>query len=113
MKALFGSAVKTRFFPSFFPFTEPSADVQISCIFCGGKGCRKCKDSGWIELLGCGMVDPAVFAFAAEKQAAYDAKRISGFAFGMGVERIAMMKYGISEIGQFYAGDMRFLGQFA
>ena len=113
MKALFGSAVKTRFFPSFFPFTEPSADVQISCIFCGGKGCRKCKDSGWIELLGCGMVDPAVFAFAAEKQAAYDAKRISGFAFGMGVERIAMMKYGISEIGQFNAGDMRFLGQFA
>jgi len=113
MKALFGSSVKTRFFPSFFPFTEPSADVQISCIFCGGKGCRKCKDSGWIELLGCGMVDPAVFAFAAEKQPAYDSKKISGFAFGMGVERIAMMKYGISEIGQFYAGDMRFLGQFA
>jgi len=113
MKALFGSAVKTRFFPSFFPFTEPSADVQISCIFCGGKGCRKCKNSGWIELLGCGMVDPAVFAFAAEKQPAYDPKKISGFAFGMGVERIAMMKYGISEIGQFYAGDMRFLGQFA
>ena len=113
MKALFGSAVKTRFFPSFFPFTEPSADVQISCIFCGGKGCRKCKQSGWIELLGCGMVDPAVFAFAAEKQPAYNPKKISGFAFGMGVERIAMMKYGISEIGQFYAGDMRFLSQFA
>jgi phenylalanyl-tRNA synthetase alpha chain len=112
MKALFGSGVKTRFFPSFFPFTEPSADVQISCIFCGGKGCRKCKNSGWIELLGCGMVDPAVFAFAAEKQPAYDPKKISGFAFGMGVERIAMMKYGISEIGSFYAGDMRFLGQF-
>jgi phenylalanyl-tRNA synthetase alpha chain len=113
MKALFGSSVKTRFFPSFFPFTEPSADVQISCIFCGGKGCRKCKQSGWIELLGCGMVDPAVFAFAAEKQPAYDSKKISGFAFGLGVERIAMMKYGISEIGQFFAGDMRFLGQFA
>jgi phenylalanyl-tRNA synthetase alpha chain len=113
MKAFFGSSVKTRFFPSFFPFTEPSADVQISCIFCGGKGCRKCKDSGWIELLGCGMVDPAVFAFAAEKQPAYDSKKISGFAFGLGVERIAMMKYGVSEIGQFYAGDMRFLGQFA
>jgi phenylalanyl-tRNA synthetase alpha chain len=112
MKALFGSAVKTRFFPSFFPFTEPSADVQISCIFCGGNGCRKCKQSGWIELLGCGMVDPAVFAFAREKQPAYDPKKISGFAFGMGVERIAMMKYGISEIGQFYAGDMRFLEQF-
>ena len=112
MKALFGSAVKTRFFPSFFPFTEPSADVQISCIFCGGKGCRKCKQSGWIELLGCGMVDPAVFAFAAQKQPAYDPKKISGFAFGMGVERIAMMKYGISEIGSLFAGDMRFLGQF-
>jgi len=112
MKALFGSSVKTRFFPSFFPFTEPSADVQISCIFCGGKGCRKCKQSGWIELLGCGMVDPAVFAFAAEKQPAYDSKKISGFAFGMGVERIAMMKYGISEIGSLFAGDMRFLGQF-
>jgi phenylalanyl-tRNA synthetase alpha chain len=113
MKALFGSSVKTRFFPSFFPFTEPSADVQISCIFCGGKGCRKCKQSGWIELLGCGMVDPSVFAFAAEKQPAYDPKKISGFAFGMGVERIAMMKYGISEIGQLFAGDMRFLNQFA
>jgi phenylalanyl-tRNA synthetase alpha chain len=112
MKALFGSSVKTRFFPSFFPFTEPSADVQISCIFCGGKGCRKCKQSGWIELLGCGMVDPAVFAFAAEKQPAYDPKKISGFAFGMGVERIAMMKYGISEIGSLFAGDMRFLNQF-
>ena len=113
MKAFFGSAVKTRFFPSFFPFTEPSADVQISCIFCGGKGCRKCKHSGWIELLGCGMVDPAVFAFAAEKQPAYDPKKISGFAFGMGVERIAMMKYGVSDIGQFYSGDVRFLEQFA
>ncbi len=112
MKAFFGSSVKTRFFPSFFPFTEPSADVQISCIFCGGKGCRKCKNSGWIELLGCGMVDPAVFAFAAEKQPAYNSKKISGFAFGMGIERIAMMKYGISEIGQLYAGDMRFLSQF-
>lgn len=112
MKALFGSSVKTRFFPSFFPFTEPSADVQISCIYCGGKGCRKCKQSGWIELLGCGMVDPAVFAFAAEKQPAYDPKKVSGFAFGMGVERIAMMKYGISEIGNLYSGDMRFLNQF-
>jgi phenylalanyl-tRNA synthetase alpha chain len=112
MKAFFGASVKTRFFPSFFPFTEPSADVQISCIFCGGRGCRKCKQSGWIELLGCGMVDPAVFAFAARQQPAYDAKKISGFAFGMGVERIAMMKYGIGDIGQFYSGDMRFLEQF-
>src|ERR1700721_3048176 len=112
MKALFGSSVKTRFFPSFFPFTEPSADVQISCIFCAGKGCRKCKQSGWIELLGCGMVDPAVFAFAARQQPGYDAKKISGFAFGMGVERISIMKDGIGEIGQLYSGDLRFLEQF-
>jgi phenylalanyl-tRNA synthetase alpha chain len=120
MKALFGSAVKTRFFPSFFPFTEPSADVQISCIFCGGKGCRKCKHSGWIELLGCGMVNPAVFAavneqraLAGETEPAYDPAKISGFAFGMGVERIAMIQHGVSDIGHFYSGDMRFLEQFA
>ena len=113
MKELFGSSVRTRFFPSFFPFTEPSADVQISCIFCGGKGCRKCKHSGWIELLGCGMVNPAVFEFVRGKQPAYDPKKISGFAFGMGVDRIAMMKYGISDIGLLYSGDMRFLEQFA
>lgn len=120
MKALFGSAVKTRFFPSFFPFTEPSADVQISCIFCGGSGCRKCKHSGWIELLGCGMVDPAVFASVTEERRkidpaddAYNPAKISGFAFGMGVERIAMMLHGVSDIGHFYSGDMRFLEQFA
>jgi phenylalanyl-tRNA synthetase alpha chain len=123
MKAFFGSAVKTRFFPSFFPFTEPSADVQISCIFCGGKGCRKCKQSGWIELLGCGMVDPAVFESVNQRriemgrEPVYDTRpgrnQISGFAFGMGVDRIAMMKYGISDIGLLYSGDMRFLEQFA
>jgi phenylalanyl-tRNA synthetase alpha chain len=120
MKALFGSDVKTRFFPSFFPFTEPSADVQISCIFCGGKGCRKCKHSGWIELLGCGMVDPAVFAAVTEERRklnpsddAYNPEKITGFAFGMGVERIAMMLHGVSDIGHFYSGDMRFLEQFA
>lgn len=113
MKELFGSSVKTRFFPSYFPFTEPSADVQISCPFCGGAGCRKCKHSGWIELLGCGMVDPAVFGFVQQKQPGYDPKKISGFAFGMGVDRIAMMKYGIGDIGLFYGGDQRFLEQFA
>jgi len=119
MKALFGSAVKTRFFPSFFPFTEPSADVQISCIFCAGKGCRKCKHSGWIELLGCGMVDPAVFTsvdaqrVAQGRAPAYDPAKITGFAFGMGVERIAMVLHGVSDIGLFYSGDMRFLEQFA
>lgn len=120
MKALFGADVRTRFFPSFFPFTEPSADVQISCIFCGGSGCRKCKYSGWIELLGCGMVDPAVFGAVREERRrlgldpeAYNPSRISGFAFGMGVERIAMILHGVSDIGYFYSGDMRFLEQFA
>jgi phenylalanyl-tRNA synthetase alpha chain len=120
MRALFGSAVKTRFFPSFFPFTEPSADVQISCIFCGGKGCRKCKHSGWIELLGCGMVDPAVFAaVTAERRrlglddSLYLPGSVSGFAFGMGVERIAMILHGVADIGYFYSGDLRFLEQFA
>jgi phenylalanyl-tRNA synthetase alpha chain len=113
MKELFGSSVKTRFFPSFFPFTEPSADVQISCPFCGGKGCRKCKHSGWIELLGCGMVDPSVFGFVQQKQPAYDPKKISGFAFGMGIDRITMMKYGITDISLMYSGDLRFLEQFA
>ena len=111
MKALVGSSVKTRFYPSFFPFTEPSADMQVSCIFCGGKGCRKCKASGWIELLGCGMVDPNVFEFV--KQNGYDSSKISGFAFGMGVERIAMLKYEVEEIQLFYEGDVRFLEQFA
>ena len=119
MKALFGGSVRTRFFPSFFPFTEPSADVQISCPFCDGKGCRKCKHSGWIELLGCGMVDPNVFIAVDQRRQelgrapAYDPSRISGFAFGMGVDRIAMMKYGISDIGLLYSGDVRFLEQFA
>ena len=113
MKALFGSSVKTRFYPSFFPFTEPSADVQISCIFCGGNGyrdgnrCPNCKASGWIELLGCGMVDPNVFGFVD-----YDSAKVSGFAFGMGVERIAILKYGVDDIQLFYQGDVRFLEQF-
>jgi phenylalanyl-tRNA synthetase alpha chain len=114
MKALFGSSVKTRFYPSFFPFTEPSADVQISCIFCDGKGmrdggpCRNCKASGWIELLGCGMVDPNVYGFVD-----YDPAKVSGFAFGMGVERIAILKYGVDDIQLFFNGDVRFLEQFA
>jgi phenylalanyl-tRNA synthetase alpha chain len=113
MKAMFGSSVRTRFYPSFFPFTEPSADVQISCIFCGGRGyrdggpCRNCKASGWIELLGCGMVDPNVYGFVD-----YDARKVSGFAFGMGVERIAILKYGVDDIQLFFNGDVRFLEQF-
>jgi phenylalanyl-tRNA synthetase alpha chain len=108
MKSLFGNDVKTSFRPSFFPFTEPSVEVSISCPFCGGKGCRPCKQSGWIELLGAGMVDPNVFGFVG-----YDAQKLSGFAFGMGVERLAMMRYNIDDIQQFYYGDMRFLEQFA
>jgi phenylalanyl-tRNA synthetase alpha chain len=111
MKALFGSNLKTRFYPSFFPFTEPSADVQVTCFKCGGKGCRLCKMSGWIELLGCGMVDPNVFSFVESN--GYDARKVSGFAFGMGVERITMLKYGIDDIQLFYQGDVRFLEQFA
>ncbi|HWG49788.1 MAG TPA: phenylalanine--tRNA ligase subunit alpha [Candidatus Acidoferrales bacterium] len=111
MKALFGSNVKTRFFPSFFPFTEPSADVSITCFKCAGKGCRLCKMSGWIELLGCGMVDPNVFKFVEHN--GYNPDKISGFAFGMGVERITMLKYGIDDIQLFYQGDVRFLEQFA
>jgi len=108
MKAFFGSKVQTKFQPSFFPFTEPSVEVYISCIFCAGKGCRVCKMSGWVELLGAGMVDPALYGFVG-----YNSDEVSGFAFGMGVERIAMMMYGLDDIQQFYLGDVRFLEQFA
>jgi phenylalanyl-tRNA synthetase alpha chain len=113
-KAMFGASVRTRFYPSFFPFTEPSADMQISCFKCGGSGrlsggrCGMCKASGWIEILCSGMVDPKVFGFVG-----YDPRKYSGFAFGMGVERIAILKYGIDDIQLFYQGDVRFLEQFA
>jgi phenylalanyl-tRNA synthetase alpha chain len=113
MKALFGSSVKTRFFPSFFPFTEPSADVQISCIFCGGKGCRKCKQSAGSNCWAAAWLTPRCSHSLRKSSRLRSRKSISGFAFGMGVERIAMMKYGVSDIGQFYSGDMRFLEQFA
>jgi phenylalanyl-tRNA synthetase alpha chain len=117
MKALFGSAVKTSFRPSFFPFTEPSAEMFVSCFICGGSGkrgadpCRPCKQTGWIEILGCGMVDPNVFEFV--KHNGYDPEKISGFAFGMGVDRIAMLKYGLDDLQLFFQGDIRFLEQFA
>ena len=116
MKALFGSSVKTQFRPSFFPFTEPSAEMMVSCFLCGGSGkrgsepCRPCKTTGWIEILGCGMVDPNVFEFVKHK--AYDPKKVSGFAFGMGADRIAILKYGVDDIQLFFQGDERFLGQF-
>jgi phenylalanyl-tRNA synthetase alpha chain len=117
MKALFGSSVKTQFRPSFFPFTEPSAEMMVSCFICGGSGrrgtepCRPCKTTGWIEILGCGMVDPNVFEFV--KHNGYDPAKVSGFAFGMGIDRIAILKYGVDDIQLFFQGDVRFLEQFA
>jgi phenylalanyl-tRNA synthetase alpha chain len=113
MKALFGSSVKTSFRPSFFPFTEPSAEMMVSCFICGGTGkrgaepCRPCKQTGWIEILGCGMVDPNVYGFVD-----YDPKKVSGFAFGMGADRVAILKYGVDDIQLFFNGDVRFLEQF-
>jgi phenylalanyl-tRNA synthetase alpha chain len=114
VKQFFGAGVKTRFRPSYFPFTEPSVEFDVSCIFCGGSGtsagggtCSKCKGAGWIELFGAGMVDPAVYGFVK-----YDPKRVSGFAFGMGIDRLAMLKYQIDDIQVLFQNDMRFLRQF-
>lgn len=112
VRAVFGADTRVRFRPSFFPFTEPSAEVDISCCICGGSGhaggetCRVCKGTGWVEILGCGMVDPAVFA------AVDYPPEVSGFAFGLGVERIAMLKYGIGDLRMFFENDVRFLVQF-
>jgi phenylalanyl-tRNA synthetase alpha chain len=107
LKEFFGPKVRTRLRPSYFPFTEPSAEVDASCIVCDGAGCRICKFSGWIELFGAGMVDPAVYGFVN-----YDASRLTGFAFGLGVDRFAMLKYGISDIQALFQNDWRFLRQF-
>ena len=114
VKQFFGEGVKTRFRPSYFPFTEPSVEFDASCVFCGGSGtaksggiCSKCKGSGWIELFGAGMVDPAVYGFVN-----YDPKKVSGFAFGIGIDRLAMLKYGIDDIQVFFQNDVRFLKQF-
>jgi phenylalanyl-tRNA synthetase alpha chain len=104
---MFGSDIKLRFRPSFFPFTEPSAEVDIQCVICRGKGCRTCSFSGWQEILGSGMVDPAVYGFVD-----YDPEIYSGFAFGLGIERITMLKYGIDDIQLLFRNDMRFLKQF-
>ena len=106
-RELFGKDVKTRFRPSYFPFTEPSAEMDVSCIFCKGKGCSICKKTGWLEILGCGMVDPEVY-----KSVKYDPDKWSGYAFGLGIERIAMLKYGVQDIRLFYSGDVKFLRQF-
>ncbi len=106
-KKIFGENVRTKFRPHHFPFTEPSAEMDVSCFKCGGSGCRVCKGSGWIEILGCGMVHPNVL-----KVGGIDTEKYTGFAFGMGVERIAMLKYGVGDIRLFYENDMRFINQF-
>jgi len=107
LTSFFGDKLGVRFRPSFFPFTEPSAEVDIACVMCSGHGCRVCKGTGWLEILGCGMIDPEVF-----KSVHYDAEQFSGFAFGMGIERIAMLKYGVSDLRLFFENDLRFLRQF-
>ncbi len=107
VQEMFGNDTPLRFRPSYFPFTEPSAEVDIGCVLCTGRGCRLCKDTGWLEILGSGMVHPQVF-----RNVGYDQEEITGFAFGMGVERVAMIKFGIDDIRQFYYNDIRFLSQF-
>ena len=106
-RQFFGDEVKARFRPSFFPFTEPSAEVDISCLMCDGKGGPMCKKTGWLEIMGCGMVDPAVL-----KMVGYDPEKWSGYAWGMGIERLAILKHGINDIRLFFNGDIRFLRQF-
>lgn len=107
VKEFFGSDVRYKFRPTFFPFTEPSADMYISCFICGGSGCRVCKQGGWLEILGSGMVHPHLYGYVG-----YDAEQYSGYAFGMGIDRIAMLRYGIDDIRLFYENDLRFLRQF-
>ena len=107
IRRFYGANLKYRFRPTFFPFTEPSADIYISCFICGGTGCRLCKQSGWLEILGCGMVDPNVF-----RSGEYDSEEYTGYAFGMGIDRVAMLRYGIDDIRLFFDNDVRFLNQF-
>jgi len=108
MESLFERSLSMRLRPSYFPFTEPSAEVDISCLLCGGAGCRVCKQTGWLEVAGCGMVHPNVF-----RACGIDAKRYSGFAFGFGIERLAMLRYGVNDLRLFFENDLRFLAQFA
>jgi len=112
VQRMFGADVPVRFRPSYFPFVEPGGEVDIGCVFCrgwdrGGTGCRVCKGTGWIEILGCGMIHPVVF-----RNVGYDAEAFTGFAFGMGIDRVAMLRYGISDIRSLYENDPRFLAQF-
>jgi phenylalanyl-tRNA synthetase alpha chain len=106
-REFFGPQVRTRFRPSYFPFTEPSAEMDISCLLCDGSGCRVCKQSGWLEMMGAGLVNPRVFEYVK-----VDTEKYSGFAFGMGIERLAMFKYGVNDLRTFYENDVRFLEQF-
>ena len=106
-KEVFGEQAVIRMRPSYFPFTEPSAEVDVSCNLCGGKGCNVCKGTGWLEIMGCGMVDPNVL-----KANNIDPEKFSGFAFGMGIERIAMLKYGVKDLRLYFENDVRFLHQF-
>ncbi len=107
IKQFYGSSLKYKFRPTFFPFTEPSADIYITCFICNGKGCKMCKHGGWLEILGCGMVNPNVF-----RSVGYDPEVYTGWAFGMGIERIAALRYGVEDIRLFYENDIRFLNQF-
>lgn len=107
LSQFFEKELKLRFRPSYFPFTEPSAEVDMSCVICGGSGCRVCKNTGWLEVLGCGMIHPQVFA-----NVGIDSEKYTGFAFGMGVERLAMLRYGVNDLRLFFENDLRFLVQF-
>jgi phenylalanyl-tRNA synthetase alpha chain len=106
-RQFYGRDIKYRFVPSFFPFTEPSAEMYITCFLCKGNGCRMCKQTGWLEVLGCGMVDPFVF-----RSVGYDPERYTGYAFGMGIDRTAALRYGVDDLRLFYESDIRFLNQF-
>jgi phenylalanyl-tRNA synthetase alpha chain len=107
LRAFFEQELAVRFRPSYFPFTEPSAEVDMQCVICGGGGCRVCKGTGWLEIMGCGMVHPRVLELSG-----IDAERFTGYAFGMGVERLAMLRYGVNDLRLFYENDLRFLRQF-
>ena len=106
-RAMFGPEAKTRLRPSYFPFTEPSAEVDIECVFCNGRGCRVCKQTGWLEVAGCGVVHPNVL-----RNVGIDAERYTGYAFGMGIERLTMLRYNVNDIRLYFENDLRFLRQF-
>ena len=108
LRLFFEKEVQVRFRPSYFPFTEPSAEVDIECVMCGGHGCRVCKNTGWLEVMGCGMIHPKVF-----NSVGIDHQKYSGFAFGLGVERMAMLRYGINDLRLFFENDVKFLSQFS